>query len=113
VLFRSPVYRGLVEGRKAELVGTGIGIEPMTGDKGLDKVLRDLWNEQASDLGHLGESLWELQRIASGEIDAGGSVLWRGLVLPERIDDGLIRLSVGIEDIDDLLEDLDQALRPV
>jgi cystathionine gamma-lyase len=29
------------------------------------------------------------------------------------IDDGLIRLSVGIEDIDDLLEDLDQALRPV
>jgi capsid protein len=86
----TPVYRGLVEGRKAELVGTGIGIEPMTGDKGLDKVLRELWNEQASDLGHLGESLWELQRIASGEIDAGGSVLWRGLVLPERIDDGLI-----------------------
>lgn len=29
------------------------------------------------------------------------------------IDDGLIRLSVGIEDIDDLLDDLDQALRPV
>ena len=29
------------------------------------------------------------------------------------IDDGLVRLSVGIEDIDDLLEDLDQALRPV
>lgn len=28
------------------------------------------------------------------------------------IDDGLIRLSVGIEDAEDLLEDLDQALRP-
>jgi cystathionine gamma-lyase len=27
------------------------------------------------------------------------------------IDDGLIRLSVGIEDVDDLLKDLDQALR--
>jgi capsid protein len=86
----TPVYRGAVEGRKAELVGTGIGIEPMTSDPGLNKVLRDLWDEQANELGVLGESLWELQRMASGEIDAAGSILWRGLVLPERIDDGLI-----------------------
>jgi len=28
------------------------------------------------------------------------------------ITDGLIRLAVGIEDPEDLLEDLDQALRP-
>jgi cystathionine beta-lyase/cystathionine gamma-synthase len=29
------------------------------------------------------------------------------------ISDGLIRLSVGIEDTDDLIEDLDQALRSI
>jgi cystathionine gamma-lyase/homocysteine desulfhydrase len=39
-------------------------------------------------------------------------------VPPERraaigITDGLVRISVGIEDIDDLLEDLDQALAAV
>lgn len=28
------------------------------------------------------------------------------------ITDDLIRLSVGLEDIDDLIEDLDQALKP-
>ena len=27
------------------------------------------------------------------------------------IDDGLVRLSVGVEDADDLIADLDQALR--
>ena len=29
-----------------------------------------------------------------------------------RIDDGLIRLSVGIEEVDDLIDDLVQALEP-
>jgi len=86
----TPVYRGIVEGRKAELVGTGIGIEPTTSDPGLNRALREIWDEQCTDLGALGESLWELQRIASGEIDTGGSILWRGLVLPERANDGLI-----------------------
>lgn len=86
----TPVYRGLVEGRKAELVGTGIGVEPMTSDAGLNRALRDLWGQQTRKLGALGESLWTLQRIASGEIDVGGSLLWRGLVLPERVADGLI-----------------------
>jgi capsid protein len=90
----TPVYRGAVEGRKAELVGTGIGIEPLTNDPGLNKALQILWDEQACDLGAHGESLWELQRMASGEIDACGSILWRGLVLPERIDDGLIPFCV-------------------
>ena len=40
-----------------------------------------------------------------------------GLSAEERlragISDGLIRLSVGIEDTDDLIEDLDQALRAI
>lgn len=83
----TPIYRGLVEGRKAELVGTGIGIEPNTGDRGLDKALKDIFAHQSRKIGALGESLWTLQRIASGEIDAGGSLVWRGLVLPDRAAD--------------------------
>lgn len=86
----APVYRGLIEGRKAELIGTGIGIEPMTGDKGLDAQIRAMLPEAFASIGLLGESLWELQRIASAEIDAAGSVIWRGLVLPERIEQGLL-----------------------
>ena len=86
----APVYRGSVEGRKAELVGTGIGVEPTTGDAGLDRALRERFDEAAGEIGMLGESLWELQRMASGELDAAGSILWRGVALAERVDDGLI-----------------------
>ncbi|MFM2053769.1 MAG: hypothetical protein RL456_1806 [Pseudomonadota bacterium] len=85
-----PVYRGLVEGHKAELVGSGIGVEPDTGDKGLDRALRDLWSEVARNIGVHGESLWTLQRMACGEIDNAGGTIWRGLVLPERLDEDML-----------------------
>lgn len=86
----APAARGVVEGRKAELVGTGIGIAPNTGDTKLDEELQLSWDDACRRMGLLGESLWELQRIASGEIDVAGSVLWRGLVLPERVSQGLL-----------------------
>lgn len=86
----APVFRGLVEGRKAELVGTGIAVEWDTGDKGLDKELGKAWQEELEYIGVCEESLWTLQRQACGEIDVAGSVLWRGLVLPERVKQGRI-----------------------
>lgn len=86
----APVFRGLVEGRKAELVGTGIAVEWDTGDKALDKDLGAAWAEELETIGVYDESLWTLQRQACGEIDVAGSVLWRGLVLPERAQQGRI-----------------------
>jgi hypothetical protein len=90
----APVVRGAVEGRKAELVGTGIDVEPDTGDATLDALLKIEWRDVARNLGVNGESIYELQRLASGELDVAGSGLWRYLILPERLADGLIPLAV-------------------
>jgi capsid protein len=90
----APVVRGAIEGRKAELVGTGIDVEPTTGDPKLNAELKAAWRECAMTIGVNGESLYELQRLASGELDVAGNGLWRFLVLPERVAAGQLPLAI-------------------
>ena len=90
----SPVVRGAIEGRKAELVGTGIAVDPATGDSALDALLRAAFQEWSADCGVCGESLWTLQRMASGECDAAGAFLWRLVVIPDRVSQGLLPCAI-------------------
>ena len=84
----TPVGRGATHGFCADLVGTGIGIEPTSGDEAIDELLRTGFEEWAKAAGVEGESLWELQHQAAAEIAPAGAVLWRLVTLPERIDEG-------------------------
>lgn len=90
----NPVARGAIEGRKAELVGTGIAVDPATGDPALDALLRTGFQEWSADCGVCGESLWTLQRMASGECDAAGAFLWRLVVIPDRLAQGLLPCAI-------------------
>jgi capsid protein len=100
----TPVYRSMVEGRKSELVGTGIGIDPDTGDTKLNQILKDGFAEFAECAGTLDESLWSLQRMASGEVDNAGAFLWRKLILPERVDQGFIPFTIQALEVEYLTE---------
>lgn len=84
----TPVFRGMVEGRKAELVGTGIACEPDTGDAKLNADLKRILSSWLPTIGINRESIWTLQRMASGEIDVAGSFLWRWVDLDDRVDNG-------------------------
>ena len=84
----TPVFRGLVEGRKAELVGTGIACEPDTGDPRINRLLKSRIDHWLATIGTNEESIWTLQRMASGDIDTAGSFLWRWVDLPDRLEKG-------------------------
>lgn len=72
-----PKARAIVEGFRADTVGTGIAIEPQTGDRLMDGRLRAAFETWAKSAGINGESLWELQHLAAGEICTSGAALWR------------------------------------
>lgn len=77
-----PKAKALVEGYRADVIGTGIGIQPRTGDAALDSALLsafELWAERA---GILGETLYELQGQAAGDIFLAGASLWRWISVP-------------------------------
>lgn len=90
----TPVFRGMVEGRKAELVGTGIAIEPDTGDTKLNQRIKAVLSRTLQKIGANEESIWTLQRMASGEIDCTGTFLWRLIAIEDRADQGLIPFCV-------------------
>jgi len=90
----SAIARGAVEGLKAGIVGTGIDIEPDTGDEGLDDELKEAWLDWCEDCGVGGESLWELQNLGLGEAAVSSGMLWRLVVRPERLDEGKLPLAI-------------------
>jgi lambda family phage portal protein len=86
--------RGIVEGAKADLVGTGIDVEPKCSSDFLRKALREDWLEWAEDATADGRSLWECQRTARAEWMLAGASLWVYRVLPERLDEGKLPLVI-------------------
>ncbi|MGH3358007.1 MAG: PLP-dependent transferase, partial [Nocardioidaceae bacterium] len=79
--------------------GSMIGLEVRGGAAGADRLTRSsrLW-VHATSLGGV-ESTWERRRRWPSE--------------PATVPDNLVRMSVGIEDVDDLWRDLDAALEAV
>ncbi len=96
----TPLGRSVCEGFKADVVGTGISLLPRSGDEALDKILLKGFLEWAEHAGINGESLWELQWQAAGEYVEAGAVLWRILIMKERLAEGkypLVILPLDVE----------------
>lgn len=98
----APTLRGIVEGRKAELVGTGITIRADTGDRARDRAIEAEWAAWCKVAGIDGASLWSLQRLASGEVDLAGTALWKWVTLPTLARDGQIPLRIQALEVEDL-----------
>lgn len=75
--------RAVVEALAAQIVGTGISLEPDTGDKDLDGRIRDEFNAWVESAGVDGCSLYALQSLGVRELPTAGEVLWR-LVYDDR-----------------------------
>ncbi len=86
--------RGIVEGAKADLVGTGIDVEPKCEDTEMRTILREAWLEWVEDCTADGRSLWECQRMARAEWMVAGANIWVWRVLPERLAAGKLPLVI-------------------
>ena len=78
----NPTARAGIEALKALVVGSGIALEPDTGDETLDKRIRDLFNDWCEHAGIHGESIWQLQAMGMGEQVTAGEGLWRLVDVP-------------------------------
>jgi cystathionine beta-lyase/cystathionine gamma-synthase len=65
---------------------------------------------QATRLFSLAESLGGVESLIGHPAIMTHASVQREIREAQGVTDGLVRLSVGIEDVDDLMEDLDQAL---
>lgn len=90
----SPIARGIVEGMKADIIGTGIDIEPDTGDADLNKRIRDEWVLWAECAGADDTPLWEIQAMAVSEWANAGAILHRFIVMPSRLDAGHLPVAI-------------------
>jgi capsid protein len=70
-----PKVRGIGDGLVADVVGSGIDVDPDTGDTRVDGVIREGWKEWNSACGPDGESLWQIQQMAPREILVAGTAL--------------------------------------
>jgi lambda family phage portal protein len=91
----NPTARAAVEGLVAQVVGTGIALEPDHGDEQVNKLLRSAWHDYLHECDITGSrSIYDLQAQAFREVVLAGEFLWRTPVLPERADRGLVPLVV-------------------
>lgn len=85
----NPTARGVLEGWKADVIGTGIGVDPDTGNEDLNAKIRPIWKAWCENATPEGNTLWELQSQAMGEWCEAGAHLWREITIPERVAQGL------------------------
>ena len=78
----NPTARASVEAFAALLVGTGIALEPDTGDEATDARIRAVWNNFIKSADVLGRDLYCLQTEASREMPQAGEAIWRFVVDP-------------------------------
>lgn len=90
----NPSARAGVEALVALVVGTGISLEPDTGDEAVDKLIREQWNLYVSSCSVTGCDLYHLQNQGFRDVPVAGEMLWRFVVLPERAKAGLVPVAV-------------------
>lgn len=86
--------RAATEGLVANVIGSGIGLEPDTGDPDVDHKIREQWVDYIRDCFVDGTDLYEGQRFGFRDIVVGGECLWRLIVDNERSKDGRIPLCI-------------------
>lgn len=94
---RVPKAAAVIDGFRADVIGCGCSIEPTTGDRARDARLRDAFHAWAEEAGVAGETLWELQWLAAGEVVAAGAALWRWVVVPDAVGIPLRLLPLEVE----------------
>jgi lambda family phage portal protein len=75
-------------------VGSGIALEPDTGDETLDAKLRPHWVEWLRDCGVNGQSMFQLQSSGMRDAVVAGELLWRFVIDHARIAQGKIPLAI-------------------
>lgn len=89
-----PTARAAVDGLCALVVGSGIALEPDTGDERNDEKLRAAWVDYIEHLTVDGRNLYQLQEQGFREVVVAGELLWREVILPERAEKGEIPLAI-------------------
>jgi lambda family phage portal protein len=79
---RNPTARAGVEALKALVVGTGIALEPATGDERVDAALSKAWKNYIRRVSVDGRDLYHLQSLTFAEVVVAGEGLWRFTVDP-------------------------------
>lgn len=80
---RSAKARALIHGFRADLVGSGIDVEPLGLSDDALAAVRAAWHEWAEQASVDGESLWSLQWTAAGELMVAGQSLWRWVAVED------------------------------
>jgi lambda family phage portal protein len=90
----NPTMRAGVDGLVALVVGSGIDLEPDTGDEKVDEAIRKEWKDWCDSCAVDGRDVFQLQSQGFREVVAAGEGLWRLVMLPERAASGEIPLAV-------------------
>lgn len=90
----NPTARAAVEGLVALVVGSGIDLEPDTGDKELDDLIRKEFKDWCEQCSVDGRDIYALQSQGFREVATAGEGLWRYVMLPEREAEGQIPLAI-------------------
>jgi lambda family phage portal protein len=90
----NPTARAAIEGLAAHVIGSGIALQPDTGDQAIDKRIADQWKEFLATCAVDGCDLYHLQLQAFREVVTAGEFLWRLVILPERSNAGDVPLAV-------------------
>lgn len=86
--------RAMCEGVVANVVGSGVAIEPDTGDTATDEKIRVAWTEYIRDCFVDRMGLYEGQTLAMRDTFTAGEAIWRFVIDPGRAADGLIPLCI-------------------
>ena len=73
----NPTARAGIEALVALVVGSGISLEPDTGDEAADSMIREMFNVWCEKASVHGESIWSLQALGMREMPTAGEGLWR------------------------------------
>jgi lambda family phage portal protein len=90
----NPTARAAVEGLVALVVGSGISLEPDTGDDEINDKIRKEWNAWISSCGADGRDIYQLESCGFRDVVCAGEMLWRLVMLPERKSAGQIPIAV-------------------
>lgn len=90
----NPTARAGIEGVTGLVIGTGIALEPETGDDQLNKRVRELFNDWMSTVGIDGCDIYHLQTQAMREVVAVGEAIWRIVPDPKAQPGDMFRMRV-------------------
>ena len=88
VMRNVPLAKAVSWAYRADVIGSGINIEPSEESSRINEVLRRGFRDWADHAGVNGESLWDLQWTAAGELVAAGAPMWRVIIDPDLAENG-------------------------